>query len=169
MSGFFIVPATSGESCRQVGNSFRGIHILNLDSKGRVAIPACHRADLGDERLVATIAIDNRCLWLYPWHQWQALERQLLALPSLNRRSRRLQRLLIGHAQEGELDGQGRFLLSTPLRKYANLTKSVALVGVGTKFEIWDEEAWDVRRNVWMEEESLEDLAASPDLNDLQL
>ncbi len=163
------MPATSGELCRQVGNPFRGIHLLNLDSKGRLAIPACYRAGLTDGRLVVTIAIDNRCLWLYPWPQWQVLERQLLALPSLNRRSRRLQRLLLGHAQEGELDGQGRILLSTPLRKYANLNKRVALVGVGAKFEIWDEETWDVRRNVWMEEESLEELAASPDLSDLRL
>jgi len=155
-----------------VGNSFRGIHTLNLDGKGRLAVPVRYRNVLEADhqgQVVVTIAIDNRCLWLYPWSQWQRLERQLLALPSLNRRSRRLQRLLIGHAHECQLDGQGRILLSTPLRRYANLHKTVVMVGVGGKFEIWDEETWDVRRNVWIEEETLENSDDLPDLTSLPL
>ena len=154
----------SGELCGSVGNLFRGIHVLSLDSKGRLAVPAGYRAELeahSQARLIATISIDARCLWLYPWTCWQEVERQLLALPSLNRRARRLQRLLIGHAQEVTLDSQGRILLGAPLRRYADLSKSVVMIGLGDKFEIWDEEGWEAQRNVWMEEERLEDLAPS--------
>ncbi|HEB77260.1 MAG TPA: transcriptional regulator MraZ [Methylothermaceae bacterium] len=151
---------------------FRGLHSLNLDGKGRLAIPARYRDALEADhqgQIVVTIAVDNRCLWLYPWTQWQALEQQLLSLPTVNRHSRRLQRLLIGHAQECQLDGQGRILLNAPLRKYANLNKSVVLVGVGNKLEIWEEKAWEVRRNVWLEEETLEDLPDAVDLSTLPL
>ncbi len=154
------------------GELFRGIHTLSLDSKGRLALPSKYRESLqaeADGQVVATIALDNRCLWLYPLSQWEALERQLVSYSSLNRKASHLQRLLIGHANECQLDGQGRVLLSTPLRKYANLDKNIVLVGVGGKFEIWDEETWDIRRNVWIEEMSLEDLAEPPDFSALKI
>lgn len=155
-----------------MGKSFRGIHALNLDGKGRLAVPSRYRDHIqADEKgqMVVTVAIDNRCLWLYPLAKWEALEHQLLSLPTLHRNTRRLQRLLIGHACECQMDGQGRILLSAPLRKYASLDKNVVVVGVGDKFEIWDEETWDVRRNVWVEEEILENTGESPDLSDLRL
>ncbi len=151
---------------------FRGIYALNLDAKGRLAIPSKYRQALQTEhdgQVVITIAIDNRCLWLYALSQWETLEQQLLSLPSVNQQVRRLQRLLIGHATECQLDGQGRVLLITPLRKYANLDKTVALVGLGGKFEIWDAETWEIRRNVWVEEATMADLQDSLDLNTLQI
>jgi MraZ protein len=55
----------------------------------------------------------------------------------------RAQRLLIGNAQEVELDGAGRILVSPELRQFANLDKSVTLVGLGSKFELWDEAKWN--------------------------
>jgi len=155
-----------------VGNLFRGVHSLNLDGKARLAVPSRYRESLQaehDGQVVVTIGIDNRCLWFYPLSHWQTLERQLLALPSLNKKARRLQRLLIGHASECRLDGQGRILLSAPLRKFAGIEKNVVMIGVGEKFEIWDEESWEIRRNLWVEEEVLEDLDDLPDLGALRL
>jgi len=155
-----------------VGNRFRGIHSLNLDGKGRLAVPSRYRESLQTEhngQVIVTIGIDNRCLWFYPLLHWQTLEEQLLSLPSLNKKTRRLQRLLIGHASECQLDGQGRILLSSPLRKFAGIDKNVVMIGVGEKFEIWDEESWEIRRNLWVEEEVLEDLDDLPDLNSLRI
>lgn len=151
---------------------FRGIHALVVDDKGRLAIPTKYREVLQREhggQVVITIAIDNRCLWLYGLSQWETLEQQLLSLSSINQQVRRLQRLLIGHASECQMDGQGRVLLIAPLRKYANLDKTVVLVGLGSKFEIWDAETWDIRRNVWVEETSMADLQDSLDLSSLQI
>ncbi len=151
---------------------FRGICALNLDDKGRLAIPSKYRQALQTEhdgQVVITIGIDNRCLWLYALSQWETLEQQLLSLPAVNQQVRRLQRLLIGHASECQLDGQGRVLLPPPLRKYANLDKTVALVGLGGKFEIWDAETWEIRRNVWVEETTMADLQDSLDLSALQI
>ncbi|MCH9757175.1 MAG: division/cell wall cluster transcriptional repressor MraZ [Gammaproteobacteria bacterium] len=132
---------------------FRGINAINLDSKGRFAIPAKYREGLGDE-VVVTIDTEETCLLLYPVKQWQTIEDGLQRLPSFNVAARRIQRLLIGHATDVHLDGNGRVLLPPLLRDYATLEKRVVMIGQGNKFEIWDEAAWQAKRAVWLEEES---------------
>jgi MraZ protein len=131
---------------------FRGVNALNLDSKGRLAIPTRYRDELvrvANGRLVVTVDRDH-CLLLYPLPEWEEIERKLVKLPSFNAQARRLQRLLIGHATEVELDGSGRILLPPPLREFAALDKAVVMIGQGNKFEIWDEATWNARRAEWL-------------------
>lgn len=104
--------------------------------------------------VVLTIDTEERCLLLYPLPEWEAIEQILANLPSFNPAARRIQRLLIGHATDVEMDGQGRILLPPLLRDYAGLTKKAVMVGQGKKFEIWDEVHWDRSRQRWLEEES---------------
>ena len=123
---------------------FRGITQLALDAKGRLAIPAKHRDALtpaGDGRLVLT-ADPSRCLLLYPLAAWEPIQAQLMSLSSFNEPIRSLQRLLVGHADDVEIDTAGRILVPPALRRYARLEKHVVLVGQGRKFELWDEAAW---------------------------
>jgi MraZ protein len=131
---------------------FRGVNALNLDSKGRLAIPTKYRDELvrlANGRMVVTVDRDH-CLLLYPLPEWEEIERKLVKLPSFNVPARRLQRLLIGHATEMELDGNGRILLPPPLREFAGLDKAVVMIGQGNKFEIWDETIWNTRRAEWL-------------------
>ena len=100
---------------------------------------------------MVTIDTDDPCLLLYPLATWEAIESQLEALPSLNPKVRRIQRLLIGHASECELDGQGRLLLSSILQEHAKLDKKLMLVGQGKKFELWSEANWLSQRESWLE------------------
>ena len=72
-------------------------------------------------------------------------------MPSLNPKVRRIQRLLIGHASEAELDTQGRMVLPQILKQHADLEKKCMLVGQGKKFEIWREENWNKGRDEWLE------------------
>lgn len=132
---------------------FRGINAINIDGKGRLAIPMRYR-DVLSTQVVVTIDTDETCLLLYPAAHWQVIEDNLQRLPSFNAAARRIQRLLIGHATDVELDGQGRLLLPTLLRDYAHLYKHVVLIGQGNKFEIWDEELWQSRREQWLEDEA---------------
>ncbi|MDF1683137.1 MAG: division/cell wall cluster transcriptional repressor MraZ [Legionellaceae bacterium] len=132
---------------------FRGINSINLDSKGRLAIPARYRDGLG-EQVVVTIDTEEACLLLYPVLQWQKIEDSLQRLPSFNAAARRIQRLLIGHATDITLDGNGRTLLPPLLRDYANLDKKVVMIGQGNKFEIWDEASWQAKRETWLKEEA---------------
>lgn len=124
---------------------FRGIAEINLDPKGRLAIPAKYRevlAELCRGQLVATIDIQDACLRIYPLPVWQTLEAQLEALPSTDPNVRRIQRLLLGYASELDMDGNGRILLPASLRKYAQLDKKLVLVGQGKKIELWSESNW---------------------------
>jgi len=134
---------------------FRGANALNLDAKGRMAIPSRYREQLIQDcggQLVVTVDRDP-CLLLYPLPEWEEIERKLVRLPSLNPQVRRLQRLLIGHATECGMDGAGRILLPPLLREYARLDKRIVLIGQGNKFELWDEAAWNERRELWLEED----------------
>lgn len=89
---------------------------------------------------------------IYPLPEWELIEEKIEALPSFNPATRRIQRLLIGHATEVEVDGNGRMLISNPLREYAQLGKKVVLIGQGKKFELWDEAIWSQRMETWLSE-----------------
>lgn len=141
---------------------FRGATKVTLDAKGRLAIPTRHRERLQtrcDGQLVATVDRDY-CLLLYPFPDWEEIERKLVRLPSLNKQARRLQRLMVGYATELEIDGHGRILLPKELREFAGLDRQAILIGQGNKFELWDEESWNQKRDTWLSEEDDVDLPA---------
>ena len=85
----------------------------------------------------------DRCLLIYPLPDWELIQQKLEGLSNLDPRVRELQRRLIGFAVDVEMDGAGRVLISPELRAYAQLDKSVVLVGQGRKFELWNKERWD--------------------------
>ncbi|QCZ92758.1 division/cell wall cluster transcriptional repressor MraZ [Salinimonas iocasae] len=124
---------------------FRGANAINLDAKGRLAIPTKYRQPLLDDcngQLVCTIDTQQSCLLLYPLPEWEEIELKLSKFSSMVPAERRMQRLLLGYATEGDMDKSGRFLLSSPLRQHAKLNKEVMLVGQLNKFEIWDADIW---------------------------
>jgi MraZ protein len=124
---------------------FRGIAQLNLDSKGRLAVPARHRDALIERcggHLVITVDAD-RCLLIYPLPDWELIQQKLEALSNLDARVRELQRRLIGFAVDVDIDSAGRVLISTALRQFAQLDKNVVLVGQGKKFELWNQDNWE--------------------------
>jgi len=131
---------------------FRGATKLTLDDKGRVVMPTRHRERLHESsagRVVVTVDRDQ-CLLIYPLPVWEQVEAKLMALPSLQPQARRLQRLMVGHATDVELDGHGRLLLSPELREFAALQRHAMLIGQGARFELWDETRWNERREVWL-------------------
>lgn len=128
---------------------FRGVQHINMDAKGRLAMPARQREPLMaqcDGQLVATIDTQSQCLFLYPLPEWEKIEQEIQDLPALNPAVKRFQRLVIGYATDLELDGNGRMLLPAPLRDYAQLEKKVVLVGQGKKLELWSEDLWLAER-----------------------
>ncbi|MEE9452595.1 MAG: division/cell wall cluster transcriptional repressor MraZ [Gammaproteobacteria bacterium] len=145
---------------------FRGISSVNLDDRGRLAIPTRYRQPLqGDYngQLIVTIDTEARCLLLYPLAIWETIEAKLQDLPSFNPAARRIQRLLIGHATDLEIDAQGRILLPALLRDYAELKQTIVLIGQAKKFEIWDEQAWQHRREQWLAEDGNEGGEGAPE------
>jgi MraZ protein len=150
---------------------FRGVNTLNLDDKGRMAIPARYRDLLQENcegQLVVTVDRDH-CLLIYPLPEWEVIEQKLTRLPNLNKSARLLQRMLIGHATEVELDSSARILVPPPLREFAGMEKKVVLIGQGNKFELWDEERWNRSRDEWLTEDNDEVLELTADLESLSL
>lgn len=137
---------------------FRGVNTLNLDGKGRLAIPTKYRDELVAccaSQLVATASLDC-CVLLYPEPVWNEVADELSSLSSQNTNARKLQRLMNGYASDVVMDGHGRILLPPALRKLAGLQKEVALVGQGRKFELWSEAKWDAQ---WVDEAEPIDLS----------
>ena len=136
---------------------FRGVNHISLDAKGRLAIPVRYRDLLLEHcsgELVVTIDTSERALLVYPKPEWEDIERKVQALSSFNPASRRVQRLLIGHATDIPIDTSGRILITPALRQYANLDKKTVLLGQGNKLELWSEDHWISRRDSWLSDES---------------
>lgn len=93
---------------------------------------------------------------LYPIPEWTTVQRKVMKLSNMNKKARDLQRLIIGYASELEMDSNGRLLLPPSLREFAGLDKRVVLIGVGNKFELWDEQRWIDRQNAWLSDNSEE-------------
>ncbi len=134
---------------------FRGSNSATLDGKGRMALPTRIRetlAGLSENKVVVTIDMREPCLLLYPLSDWEVVQGKLESLSNINPQARLLQRLLIGHATDLQLDGAGRLLLPSMLRDFAQLEKKLVLVGQGNKIEIWSEQNWQQRMGEWVEE-----------------
>ena len=124
-----------------------------MDARGRLPLPARFRDNANEKRsepFVITIDTAERCLLLYKETDWNNVQRRLEALSNIRESARLLQRLLIGHATDVEVDGQGRVLVPQILRNYASLEKKLVLMGQTNKIEIWSEEAWLQRREEWL-------------------
>lgn len=151
---------------------FRGSNSVNLDAKGRLALPARHRETVlasSEGRLVVTIDSRERCLLLYPLPEWDKVQAKLEGLSNLKRNARLLQRLLIGHATDVELDSSGRLLVPPMLRDYAQLEKRLVLLGQGNKIEIWSEALWQQRLGEWLQEVATEVVDESDDFSGLSV
>jgi MraZ protein len=150
---------------------FRGATKVTLDAKGRLAIPSRYReriASRADGHLVATVDRDY-CLLIYPLPDWEEIERKLVRLPALNPQARRLQRLMVGYATELDMDGHGRILLPRELREFAGLDRTAMLIGQGNKFELWNDERWNARRDEWLASEQGEQAGLPQELESLSL
>ena len=150
---------------------FRGINPINLDAKGRVALPTKYRdrvTNRCDGHMVLTVHPFDRCLLLYPLADWEVIESQVNALPnSTSRQARRLQHLMVGYATELDLDAANRLLLPAMHRDHAELDKRLILVGQGQKFEIWNEARWTSMTETYLNETVDDD--ASVELINLSL
>jgi MraZ protein len=120
---------------------FIGEYKHNLDTKGRMAVPAKFRALLKGGAVV-TRGLDN-CLFLYPKKEWQAIAKKLSSLPISQSKARAFARLMLAGAMDVDFDNQGRINLPEYLRKFAGLKKKAVVAGLYDRLEIWDEAAWN--------------------------
>ncbi|MGB1557209.1 MAG: division/cell wall cluster transcriptional repressor MraZ [Oceanococcaceae bacterium] len=126
---------------------YSGKSELTLDDKGRLAIPARYRPQLLEQcagRLVVTVDVEP-CLLIYPADTWKAFADRLMALNEFNPRAKQVRRHFLGHAEELEMDKQGRLQLTPALRAAVALERQIVLAGQGNKFELWAADAWQAQ------------------------
>ena len=121
-----------------------GEYIHTLDEKKRVSLPVKFRKEIG-KKIIVTAGLDN-CLWLFTGAQWKNISGKLSSLSMLAADNRSFNRYMFGSATEVEVDTIGRILLPEFLIKRAELKTRVAVVGVGDRVEIWNEESWKENR-----------------------
>jgi MraZ protein len=140
---------------------FRGVQTINMDAKGRIAIPTRQRERLHElcgGEIVVTVDTDSTCLVIYPLPEWERIEAEVRKLPTLKPGVKRFRRLLLGYATDLTLDGNGRVLLPPSLREYARLEKGLVLVGQGGKLELWSQSLWEAELASEAEQELPEEL-----------
>ena len=150
---------------------FRGLSKLNINAGGRIAIPTKYRDEINAEhegQMILTVDHGVRCLVLYPMAKWLDTEQALMGLPNLSETVREMKRLILGHATDVEMDGQGRIMVPAPLREYAEIDKKVSMIGQGDKFEIWSDSAWSNGRDEWVKAAPV-NIQNDPDLKNFSI
>ena len=132
---------------------FVGEYAHSLDPKGRLAIPYRLRAELAEGGVV-TRGVDG-CLVLYARSEWDSLASRIANLPLSNPNARRFARFFLAGAAEVEFDTQGRILLPSYLRQYADLASNVVVAGMYNRIELWSQTAWAAQRDTLKPEEDL--------------
>jgi len=150
----------------------RGTAAINLDAKGRLTMPTGYRELLcaqSEGQLVATIDINRPCLMLYPLSQWQIIEQKLMLLSDFEPGEAAVKRLILGNANNCDMDKNGRVLLPAPLRLRVGLEKKLMLIGQVNKFELWDESQWQVQMQKDLDIARALDFSSSSRLKELAL
>lgn len=138
---------------------FMGEYRHNLDSKGRLIIPAKIRNQVGD-KMVFTRGMEG-CIFGYSLDEWHKIEAKLAKLPLTKRNVRAFMRLFYSGAMECEFDKQGRVNLTTTLKEHAELTKECVIIGVSNRIEIWSLKHWTKFAD--QENEDYDDIAENLD------
>ena len=120
---------------------FMGEYQHNIDTKGRIIVPAKYREHVEDV-FVITRGLDQ-CLFGYPMEEWRRLEEKVRSLPVTKKDARAFARFFFSGAVECEIDKQGRINLPENLLNYAKIEKECMILGVSSRIEIWGQSVWD--------------------------
>lgn len=112
----------------------------SLDAKGRLFIPAKFRDDLGDQFVIAR-GVGN-CLFGMSLKEWDSFSQKLRTQPVTDVQVQKFVRVVFAGATDCEPDKQGRVVIPANLRDIAGLDKDVVIIGVMSRIEIWNKEAW---------------------------
>jgi MraZ protein len=121
---------------------FFGLHERQLDDKGRVALPAPFRADLG-ERCYLVIG-DSRCIDVYSSEEFEARAKEMIDAVKRGEATISRQRALAHSATVATVDKQGRITVDEKLREFARIPLSSKVVVTGNldRVELWSESVY---------------------------
>ncbi|NEG95959.1 division/cell wall cluster transcriptional repressor MraZ [Bifidobacterium sp. SMB2] len=118
-----------------------GTYTPKIDAKGRLALPAKLRGQLGSGLVMARG--QERCVYLLPHSEFRRVAAQIQRTSLGNKAARDYLRVFLSGAVDQAPDKQGRVVVPPMLRNYAGLGNDVVVIGVGTRAEIWNRESWE--------------------------
>lgn len=118
-----------------------GTYTPKIDAKGRLTLPAKFRHRLGSGLVLARG--QERCVTILPQDEFRCMAQQIQRTSMGNMAARRYLRVFLSGASQEVPDKQGRVLIAPNLREYASLSDDIVVIGVGTRAEIWNREAWE--------------------------
>jgi len=119
---------------------FLGTYEPRLDDKGRLILPAKFRDQMAGG--VVLTRGQERCLYAFPRSEFEVIHDQLRQAPLTSKQARDYMRVFLSGAADEVPDKQGRVTIPAILRRYAGLDRDLAVIGSGSKVEIWDATAW---------------------------
>lgn len=121
-----------------------------IDKKGRVSVPSTFRAALEKEAFQGVVLIPSQnhlCLEGFAYSSMQDIARRLDEFDMFSAEQEDLASIVFGEAVQLSFDKEGRITLSEELMARANLDENAIFVGMGSKFQIWNEGAYNTRRH----------------------
>ena len=119
---------------------FLGTYEPKLDEKGRVILPAKFREELSTG-LVLTRG-QERCIYVFSAREFEQMSDKIRQAPVTSKQARDYMRVFLSGASAETPDKQHRVTIPATLRSYAGLDRDLAVIGAGSRVEIWDAEAW---------------------------
>ncbi len=119
---------------------FLGTHAPRLDEKGRLFLPAKYRDELSAG--VVITKGQGRCLYVFPQEEFARVTAALRPTEVTTKEVRDFGRVFFASASDEIPDKQGRITVPATLRSYAGLDRDCVVIGMNTRLEIWDAEAW---------------------------
>jgi MraZ protein len=120
---------------------FLGTYEPRLDEKGRLILPSKFRDEMSGG-IVLTRG-QERCLYAFPRSEFEQIHAQLRQAPLTSKQARDYMRVFLSGATDEVPDRQGRVTIPAILRRYAGLERELAVIGSGSKIEIWSAAAWE--------------------------
>ncbi|WP_449277168.1 division/cell wall cluster transcriptional repressor MraZ [Leucobacter sp. GX24907] len=120
---------------------FLGTFTPKLDDKGRLILPSKFRDELADG-LVITRGQEH-CLYVFSEQEFGEMHERIRQAPITSKQGRDYLRVFLSGAHAETPDKQSRVTIPPALRAYAGLDRELAVIGAGTRAEIWDAEAWE--------------------------
>lgn len=130
-----------------------GEYSTKLGEKNRVAVPKKFRNEMGNNLIIAKGY--EGCLIVVTNEQWKEVTEGMLNAPYTREAARDTARFIVGSASEVDTDKQGRFVLPSNLKEYAELGKEVVFVGLMNRVEVWDAKQWKARSDYLAKNSSL--------------
>lgn len=119
---------------------FLGTYEPRLDEKGRIILPAKFREELSSG-LVLTRG-QERCIYVFSAREFESMNEKIRQAPVTSKQARDYMRVFLSGASAETPDKQHRVTIPTTLRAYAGLDRELAVIGAGSRVEIWDAAAW---------------------------